>query len=137
MYHSPVILYDDMCQNDSKVKRRTGFLSLANMLAYIMVVCNGDNNKMKYKHTSLTWLEEWFLFFEIVWGRTLYRMMDAAAVYKVDQTSVRLIFEKKLEMVLACRKRWPTYASAYSEDHKLTKQKWRDRFKDKKSCHVG
>ena len=130
-YVLPVVSFEDLVENDAEVKRRTGFSSLKNMISFIIILCNGDFNQIRYKHTSLTWLEEWFFYFEWIWGRTLLRWIDAAAVYKTHVTSVRKIFEKKLEIAKQCRERWPRYAS-YHEDHSLTKQKWQDKFKGKR-----
>ena len=127
----PIIIYLDLVNNDFEVKRRTGFKSLDHLLAYILIVCNGDVERVQYKNSSLTWLEEWFFFFEFIWGRTLNRWIDAAAVYKTHITTVRNIFDKKIKMLETCRISWPRYAS-YNEDHTLTKQKWRDKFEGKR-----
>ena len=87
--------------------------------------------KLIHTYTSLTWLEEWFFFFEYKWGRTLLRWIDAASVYKVHKATVRDLFRKKLKDEKRCREQWPLYVS-YKEDHSLTKQKWRDKFEGKR-----
>ena len=38
----PCISFSDMTNNDYEVKRRTGFHSLAQMLSYTLILCNGD-----------------------------------------------------------------------------------------------
>ena len=50
-----------------------GFQSFNHLMAYIIIVCNGDHDAMIYKKAKLTWLEEWFFFFEYLWGRTITR----------------------------------------------------------------
>ena len=62
--------------SDSEVKRRTGFPSEKTMLAYIVVVCDGNVDKIKEKQTPLTWYEEWFMAFEYVWNRSVTRLID-------------------------------------------------------------
>jgi len=59
------------------------------MMGMIIIVCNGDHDKMKYKISSLTWLEEWVLYFEVVWGRTMTRWDDIAKEYKMNGTICR------------------------------------------------
>ena len=43
---------------DKEVKRRTGFRSERERLAYIIIVCDGDVEKIKKTHSVLTWYEE-------------------------------------------------------------------------------
>ena len=49
--------------NNREVKGRTRFKTLPLLLSYIAVVCNGDMERIMECETSLTWFEEWFLFF--------------------------------------------------------------------------
>ena len=44
---------------------------------YAAIVCNGDVMKMMETTSTLTWFEEWFLLFEMVWGKTLTQWVDA------------------------------------------------------------
>ena len=104
-----------MIRDDDEVKRRTGFQSLDHMLAYIIIIRNGNHDKMIEKKTRLTWLEEWFFFFEYLWGRTIIRWWDSEKVMKIDRKRTRDIFLTKLQMVKSCRLSWPRYAS-YDED---------------------
>ena len=46
------------------VKARTGFKNANHMLAYIIVICNGDLERIGERRSSLTWWEEWFLCFK-------------------------------------------------------------------------
>lgn len=118
-----------MLEEDSEVKWRTGFQSLRHMLAYIVVVCNADDDKITYTDTSLTWLEEWFFYFEFLWGRTICRWVDAEAVFKIHSDKLRAIFKSKLKLVNLCRDRWPRYAS-YLEDFSLMKEKWATKYNE-------
>jgi hypothetical protein len=67
-YIPPTISYNDMTRNPDEVKRWTGFSSLAHLISYVMIICNGDQNKMIEKHTYLTWLEEWFFILSLFGG---------------------------------------------------------------------
>ena len=124
-----VISYKRMDSDDDEVKRRTGFQSLKHMLAYIILVCNGDHDKMTQKTSTLTWLEEWFFAFEYLWGRTCIRWWDSEKIYKVNRSTTQRIFLTKLGFIKTCRLSWPRYAS-YSEDFALMKNKWREKYKD-------
>ena len=55
--------------NDEAVKARTGFVSMFLLLSFVVVVCNGDLVRMMEKEGSMTWSEEWFLYFQWEWGR--------------------------------------------------------------------
>ena len=120
-----------MAQNDKEVKRRTGFQSLNHMLAFMVIVCNGDHDMMIYKSTKLTWLEEWFFAFEYLWGRTISRWWDAEAEMNINRQATLIIFRTKLDMIKACRESWPRYAS-YNEDFALMKDKWKEKYKGKR-----
>ncbi len=130
LFHLPVVTFDELSNDNEEVKRRTGFTSFEHLLSYIVILCNGDLDKMAEKITSLTWLEEWFFFFEFVWGRSITRWVDAAAEYKTNKKRdlLTLIFRTKLKHAKMCRSSWPKYVS-FKEDHMLTKQKWADKFK--------
>ena len=43
---------------DEEVKRRTGFKDRNTLLAYIVVICNGDWNRVRKRCTVMTWFEE-------------------------------------------------------------------------------
>jgi hypothetical protein len=61
-----------------------GFGLLFLLLCYVIIVCNGNLSLMMETSTSLTWFEEWFFFFEMLWGRTLIRWLDAERVYGIN-----------------------------------------------------
>jgi hypothetical protein len=55
--------------SDGAVKARTGCVSMFSLLSFAVVVCNGDLVQMMKKESSMTWFEEWFLYFQWEWGR--------------------------------------------------------------------
>lgn len=62
--------------SDKILTQTTGFRSMASMLVFIFVVCNGDLDKVRNTTTTLTWIEEWYLYFERVYGRSVRRIVD-------------------------------------------------------------
>ena len=120
-----------MEQDNEEVRQRTNFKSLNHLLAYSILLCNGDHDKMIHKTSKLTWLEEWFFFYEYTWGRTIVRWWDAEKEMKIHRNSLQRIFQYKLGVAKACRQSWPHYAS-YNEDHALMKQKWMDKYKEQR-----
>ena len=82
---------------DKEVERRTGFKSRDMMLAFIILVCNGDHDVMTTTKTELTWLEEWLLFLEWEWGRTITRWVDTANSIQMS-IHVAQHFRRKLIM---------------------------------------
>ena len=71
--------------SDKEVKRCTGFVSMTALLAYIAVVCNENFDQMKQSSSEMTWFEEWFMYFEIVWGRSSARWIDVKAKYGLSR----------------------------------------------------
>ena len=100
------------------------------MLKYIMIVCNGDFKIMTTTESHLTWFEEWMLFFEMMWGKTHTRVEDLTGKYRVEKNKTfYTIINAKLDLVLSCRKSWPTYAS-FEEDATLRKEKWDEKYEN-------
>ena len=59
----------------AEVKRCTGFADVYMLLRFSLIVCNGDLDLMAATTSiSLTWFEEWFLYFEFTWGRRTLRL---------------------------------------------------------------
>jgi hypothetical protein len=115
-----------------EVKRRTGFEDIASLLAFVTVVCDGDFEVMKKcVSIDLTWLEEWFLYFERIWGRSAMRFVDLARHFDISTDHARNVFRPKLRLVIEARDRWPPYAS-YDEDRNLRDEKWTDRYGDRR-----
>ena len=114
----------DLSIEDDEVKRRTGFPTLAALLTYIFIACNGDIGLIMRRNTSLTWFEEWFLHFEYKWGRTLPRLWDAEKTYGPLRRDLRKVVAAKYNIERRARNSWPVYAS-YEEDRKLRdSSKW-------------
>ena len=122
-----VTKFTDLNNADSEVRRRTGFQNLDHLLAYTILLCNGDFEKMLDKKTRLTWFEEWIFFFEYEWGRTIGRWWDAEAAMKIGRQRLMIIFQNKLDMSKTCRDSWPRYAS-FDEDFCLMKEKWKEKY---------
>ncbi|MGH7955323.1 MAG: hypothetical protein ACREOZ_05115, partial [Gloeomargaritales cyanobacterium] len=123
---SPPVVQPDLVTDD-EVNRRTGFPSRILLLRFIAIVCNGSTHTMTERTSSLTWFEEWFFYFEYVWGRTMARYRDGSAIYLLDSARLRIIFDAKLRMILTMRRSWPTYASM-SEDSKVRNNKWDEQY---------
>ena len=114
-----------------EIKRRTGFKSEAAMLSFVSVVCNGDFSLIECAPSTLSWYEEWIFYFEFIWGKSLTRWDDAQSQvhYGLTAKQLRIIFDRKLNLVLACRNNWPTYAY-YREDQEFTENKWKMKYGD-------
>ena len=100
------------------------------MIAYIIIVCNGDWNVMTESVTGImTWYEEWYFFLEYIWGRTFSTWASAARkrAYGMNKEYLMRVFDSKLRMILRVKESWPTYCS-YEEDKCLMKDKWRLRY---------
>jgi hypothetical protein len=97
----PKLKYNTL--TNKEVKRRTGFISKEAMLAFIVLVCNADRGKMTETKMSLTWMEEWFVYFEYLWGRTLTRWLDVEASTGLNTRLARIVFDYRNRQVLACR----------------------------------
>jgi hypothetical protein len=89
---------------DRRVKIQTGFPSILAMLAFISVVCNGNIDEITNTTSTLTWLEEWYLYLEIIYGKTISRYVDAIDKYDSNDREVRRVFDKKLQAVKKVRK---------------------------------
>ena len=110
--------------SDKKIKITTGFPSVVSFLSFVAVICNGEPDKIGETVTStLTWLEEWLLYFEFVWGRSAGRWKDLVAKYDVDARILRSVFDSKLEKHTKTINYWPKYATLH-EDEQLRKEKW-------------
>ena len=76
------------------------------MLGYIITVCNGDEELVQKRCSVLTWFEEWYVYFEMMWGRTLIRyvnLVDKADGWGITHVILRNIFDSKMAIVQQCR----------------------------------
>jgi len=110
-----------------EVKRLTGFDDLKRMLSFMSMLCGGNLTKMTRTNSILTWLEEWVLYFQFVWSRSIVRFEDYEKQYHCRQKSLRKVIRAKVDIVRAARSRWPIYAS-YSEDAKFRAEHWSTHF---------
>ena len=97
--------------NDVTVQRTTGFRTVLAMMEFILIVCRGDIQKIIETKTKLTRLEEWYLYFEILYGKSIVRWVDAVEKYQVSDRTLRRVFDDKLRLVLNARRSWPLFAS--------------------------
>jgi hypothetical protein len=114
----------DDTNDDKKIKIQTGFPSLLSLLGYIAVVTKGNIAIISTSLSTLTWFEEWYLFLEIIYGRSMTRWIDVEAKYNVSSCTLRKIYDNKIKTVLLAKSEWPLYAS-YNEDITYRKEgKW-------------
>ncbi|HSN65142.1 MAG TPA: hypothetical protein VLS94_00795 [Fusibacter sp.] len=126
----PVV--DQNLISDSEVKDCTGFDSLTMLLQYIVVVSNGSVDAMLSTNTSMSWFEEWYFFFEVIWGKTITRWTDAERIYKVSKKRLlNVVFTTKLAAVKEAVSRWPRFLS-HKEDMELRSGKWTSRYNNKR-----
>ena len=52
--------------SDEEVHDLTGFRTLEMVLSYIIVVCDGDSERICSCKSELSWFEEWFFYFEMM-----------------------------------------------------------------------
>lgn len=102
------------------------------LLSYIIVVCNGDVEKIKQRQTSLTWYEEWFMHFEYQWNRSATRHADIQKIYSdLRKEDILKVVDAKLHLCRESRRGWPMFAS-FEEDKGLRKAKRNSRYRDKR-----
>ena len=115
-----------------QVKARTGFPDIAMLLSYVMLVCDGDISTVTSRVSTLTFFEEWMLYFEFIYGKTVPSLEAARSAYDVkDPRVVRKIIKRKIEMVKESRKKWPSYATI-DEDEKLRDPDWNEKYNGKR-----
>ena len=119
-YNPPIVWPGTL---DKEIKRRTGFTSEQCFLAFIIIICNGNIDRIRQRHTPLTWYEEWMLYFELKWGRSILRIEDAEHEYGINHHFITEVISFKLQLQMSAFKSWPAFAS-YEEDCALRKKKW-------------
>jgi hypothetical protein len=113
------------------VKRRTGFPDMFALLRFVLIACNGNIDLVRTRISTITWLEEWFLFFEWTWGRSFTRLEDAEEKYSFNEKSARRVIQQKRSIILLSRQCWPFFAT-HEEDKLLRAERWKDRYSDKR-----
>jgi hypothetical protein len=117
--------------NDKRVKNQTGFPTLLALLGYIVILCDSDIDEMTTSGTTLTWFEEWFLFFEIVYGKSVSRWVDVCDKYGLSNACLRPVYKRKLEQVLKVREIWPRYVTMQEDKTYRKQEKW-EPYEDKR-----
>lgn len=110
--------------SQSEVQRRTGFRNASALLAYLIVICNGNFDRMRERRTSLSWFEEWFIYLEFKYHHTNVRQQDMEAVWGIDKRYINRIKDAKSAIEMSAFRSWPRFAS-FEEDKELRNpQKW-------------
>jgi hypothetical protein len=110
--------------DDAKIKYQTGFPSLLALLSFIAIACQGDINTITTSSSELTWFEERYLFIETIYGRTMLRWIDAKFKYNMSCSTLRDVYDRKLELIKRVRRQWPTYASLDEDETYRKDFKW-------------
>jgi hypothetical protein len=105
------------------VRLQTCFPLLIVLLGFISVVCHGQTEEMIHCTTSLTWFEEWYLYYEVLHGKSLGRWFDVSDKYGISSTTCRNIYDNKLNKLLSVQE-WSWYVP-FDKDKTYGKQdKW-------------
>lgn len=121
----PVLMLEHLTPKE--VKRLTSFEDLKLLLSYVTMICDGDLTTMTSTNSALTWLEEWVLCLEFLWGHCMNRCADYETVYKCRSKSVQKVIRSRVRQILCMREGWPMYAS-YGEDAKFRDTNWNGHF---------
>ena len=62
---------------------------------YIVIICNGDFSRIGERRSSLTWFEEWFLYFEWKFGQTARRQVDLEKAWGIHNPRINAIKDHK------------------------------------------
>ena len=109
-----------------------GCCNVAMFLCFVAAVSDGNVDAMTKQVSNLTWFEEWFLYCEFMYGKTISSLQAAAALYGISNPrTIPKVIDAKLDLVLTARRRWPKYATM-QEDAKLRNKSWDLNYKDKR-----
>jgi hypothetical protein len=115
----------------SFVHQHTGFEDLVQLLSFTAVVSGGSFELMtKTVTTQLSFIEEWFLYFEWMYHRTRTRFEDIAKDYNVSFNPAKRVFRSKLQLAMRAQSWWPAYAM-HEEDKKIRAEHWNEHFNEK------
>jgi hypothetical protein len=82
--------------------------------------------------STMTWLEEWLLYFEMMYHIATKRWEDAEAHYNLSSKQLNSsVFPSKLKKVRECQQKWPQFVT-HEEDMELRSEKWKERYPDKR-----
>lgn len=94
------------------------------MIAYIVIVCNGDFERIRKRKSPLTWFEEWFLYFEWKWHQTCRRQEDLEAEWDIAHQYINDVKDCKAAQEMAALLSWPRFASFHEDLALRDKVKW-------------
>ena len=83
-YKGETSLFDMNNLTTREVKRRTGYSDISSMLSFVIVVCGGSMNEITKTGSKLTWLEEWMLYLEYMYGHSMNHWIDYEKDYNLD-----------------------------------------------------
>lgn len=113
--------------SDKEIKECTGFPSLATMIAFIVVLNNGNMEKLIETTTEMTRFEEWMLFFERAWGKSCSSWADCRRKYHISDHCCRRLFDDKRTICMRIRRSWPRFATQ-REDVALRRKQWSETY---------
>ena len=129
-WHEKEPVVKPLLVGDKEVRRRTRFRSERELLLFIFIICNGQFDIIGDTCSAMSWYEECFFYFEMIYRRTIRRWIDAASEkeYGLDEKYLRKVFDDKVKRVNACGESWPTYVS-FEEDFYFMSEEWKERYK--------
>jgi len=77
------------------VHSQTGFEDIKELLSFAAVACCGDFLLLTKSVSYLSWIEEWFFYFEMVYGRSCLRWADFARNYKISAKNFATCVQKQ------------------------------------------
>ena len=81
MYCLPVWQLDKLTPKE--VSLLTGFHDLNMLLLYVIMICNSNFDNTTQTISSMTWLEEWILSLEFLWGDTARKDLPTMNQYTI------------------------------------------------------
>jgi hypothetical protein len=128
-HQKTVIRFCDL--DNATIKTTTGFSCVMSMISFIIIINDEKPENIINTVSKLTWLEEYLLYFEIIYGKQSHRWIDIGNKYKVSDSLARKIFDSKLRLHKQTMKSWPLFVN-FDEDKALRKDTWNEKFENKR-----
>jgi hypothetical protein len=74
---------------DDLITTTTGFPSVMMMMGFIILINNGNVQEIRHTETTLTWLEEYLVYFETVWGKNSTRWCDLEIRFRTSSKTLQ------------------------------------------------